>query len=211
LAKLLSLGLVEGSFIPPKEIRELRDLTRRRQKLIHMRTSERNRLNDVLRTSNIMLSSVVSDVFGVSGMAMVKALISDDDEKDIESIADLAKRKLRKKIPELTEALNGNLDKHQKNLIRQILEHLSFIDSQIAELEEMIDEKCQPYNEIIDIIDSHPGIDKVAAQSIIAEIGVNMEVFHSEHSLASWCGLSPGSNESAGKKNQHASKPGIIT
>lgn len=208
LAKLLSLGLVEGSFIPPKEIRELRDLTRRRQKLIHMRTSERNRLNDVLRTSNIMLSSVVSDVFGVSGMAMVKALISDDDEKDIESIADLAKRKLRKKIPELTEALNGNLDKHQKNLIRQILEHLSFIDSQIAELEEMIDEKCQPYNEIIDIIDSHPGIDKVAAQSIIAEIGVNMEVFHSEHSLASWCGLSPGSNESAGKKKSTRIKAG---
>jgi len=202
LAKLLALGLVEGSFVPPKYIRELRDLTRRRQKLIHMRSSERSRLLDVLRTSNIMISSVASDTFGVSGMAMIKALISDDEEQsnDIEAIANLAKRKLRQKIPQLIEALNGHLDKHQKELIREILEHLEFLDKQISKLERMIDEKCMPYQEIVDIIDSHPGIDKTAAQAILAEIGPDMEVFHSAGHLASWCGLSPGCNESAGKK-----------
>ncbi|MDO8686424.1 MAG: IS110 family transposase [Clostridiales bacterium] len=202
LAKLLALGLVEGSFIPPKYIRELRDLTRRRQKLIHMRSSERSRLLDVMRTSNIMLSSVVSDVFGVSGMAMIEALIADNDEEsiDVESIANLSQCALRKKIPQLIEALNGHLDKHQKNLTKEILDHLEFLESQIARLETMIDEKCEPYKEIIDIIDSHPGVNKTAAQAIIAEIGPDMEVFHSDDHLASWCGLSPSNNESAGKK-----------
>lgn len=205
LAKLLALGLVEGSFIPEKYIRELRDLTRRRQKLIQMRSSERNRLQDILRTSNIMLSNVTSDVFGVSGMAMLQALISDDnDEKDVASIAELARTKLRKKIPELVEALNGNIDEHHKKLIKHIFTHLELLDAQIQELEQMIDEKCEPYSELIDIIDSHPGIDKAAAQAILAEIGPDMDVFHSEDHLASWCGLSPGNHESAGKKKQHA-------
>ncbi len=211
LAKLLALGLVEGSFVPPKHIRELRDLTRRRQKLIHMRSSERSRLLDVMRTSNIMLSSVVSDVFGVSGMAMIEALISDNDEEstDIEFIANLSKRTLRKKIPQLVEALDGHLDKHQKNLMKEILDHLEFLESQISKLETMIDEKCEPYKEIIDIIDSHPGVNKTSAQAILAEIGADMEVFHSDDHLASWCGLSPGNNESAGKKKQHESKQAI--
>jgi len=210
LAKLLALGLVEGSFVPPKYIRELRDLTRRRLKLIYMRSSERSRLLDVLRTSNIMISSVASDVFGVSGMAMIDALISDDEKKssNIESIADLAKRKLRQKIPQLIEALNGHLDKHQKELITEILEHLEFLNSQIAKLESMIDEKCMPYKELVDIMDSHPGIDKIAAQAILAEIGPDMEVFQSENHLASWCGLSPGCNESAGKKKNTRVKAG---
>jgi transposase len=210
LAKLLALGLVEGSFVPPKYIRELRDLTRRRQKLIQMRSSERSRLLDVLRTSNIMLSSVVSDVFGVSGMAMIAALISDDEEKsnDVESIANLAKRKLRQKIPQLLESLNGQLNNHQKDLIKEILGHLDFLNSQIAKLESMIDEKCEPYKELIDIIDSHPGIDKTAAQAILAEIGPDMEVFHSEDHIASWCGLNPGNNESAGKRKSTRVKAG---
>ncbi len=210
LAKLLALGLVEGSFIPSKYIRELRDLTRRRQKLIYMRSSERSRLLDVLRTSNIMLSSVASDVFGVSGMLMLNALISDDKEQsqNAEDIANLAKRKLRQKIPQLVEALNGDLDKHKKGLIKEILEHLEFLDSQTSKLEQMIDEKCEPYNEFVNIIDSHPGIDKTSAQAILAEIGPDMKVFHSEDHLASWCGLSPGSNESAGKKKSTRTKEG---
>lgn len=210
LAKLLALGLVEGSFVPPKYIRELRDLTRRRQKLIYMRSSEKSRLLDVLRTSNIMISSVATDAFGVSGMAMINALISDDEKQsnNIEVIANLAKRKLRQKIPQLIEALDGNLDKHQKELITEILEHLDFLNSQIVKLESMIDEKCMPYKELVDIIDSHPGIDKTAAQAILAEIGSDMEVFHSEDHLASWCGLSPGCNESAGKKKSTRVKAG---
>ncbi len=199
IAKLLALGLIDGSFIPPKDIRELRDLTRRRQKLVNMRSSEKSRLIDILRSNNIMISSVASDVFGVSGMAIIRELIS-DDEPDTQSIANLAKRKLRNKIPELIESLNGHLGNHQKILIKEILEHLDFLDSQIAKLEEMIDEKCEPFKELVDIIDSHPGIDKISAQSIIAEIGTDMEVFHSAAHLASWCGLSPGNNESAGKK-----------
>lgn len=204
LAKLLVLGLVEGSFMPPKYIRELRDLTRRRQKLIQMRSSERRRLLDLLGTSNIMLDNVASDVFGVSGMAMLSALICDDHEKkDIASIADLAKRKLRQKIPELMEALNGKLDAHHKELIKDILAHLNMLDSQIDKIERMIDEKCEPYKELVDIIDSHPGIDKTAAQAILAEIGTDMDTFHSANHLASWCGLSPGNHESAGKKKLH--------
>lgn len=204
LAKLLALGLVEGSFIPPKYVRELRDLTRRRQKLVQMRSSERRRLLDILGTSNIMLDNVASDVFGVSGMEMLNALISNEsDKKDIVSIADLAKRKLRQKIPDLIEALNGKLDAHHKELIRDILKHLELLDSQIAKIEQMIDQKCEPYKELVDIIDSHPGIDKTAAQAILAEIGPDMEAFHSAHHLASWCGLSPGNHESAGKKKPH--------
>lgn len=200
LAKLLALGLIEGSFIPPKDIRELRDLTRRRQKLIQMRTSEKNRLMDILGTCNIMISNVVSNVFGVSGMEMLKALISEDGDKDAADIANLAKTKLRKKIPELMEALNGNLDKHHAQLINLILNHLSVLDEQIETIEHMIDEKCKPYQELIEIMDSHPGIDKTAAQALLAEIGPDMDAFNSPDHLASWCGVSPGNHESAGKK-----------
>ena len=202
LAKLLALGLVEGSFVPPREIRELRDLTRRRQKLISMRSSERNRLLDVLRTSNIMLSSVASDVFGVSGTAMLEALTAEDEQEtlDNDAIANLAKRRLRQKIPQLIEALNGHLDKHQKDLIHEIQKHLAFLDTQLERLEAMIDEMCEPYQELIDLMITHPGVNKTAAQAILAEIGTDMEVFHSAEQLASWCGLTPANNESAGIK-----------
>lgn len=207
IAKLLALGLIEGSFVPPKDIRELRELTRYRQKLVQMRSSERNRIQGILETCNIKLSCVVSDIFGVSGMAMLNALISDED-KEISEIADLAKRKLRRKIPEIMEALNGFMDKHHSKILRLILEHLAYLDEQIEEVENMIDEQCQPYQEVVNILETIPGVDKVASQSIIAEIGTNMSVFHSQDHLASWCGLSPGNNESAGKKKRTKVMPG---
>ncbi|MDI6602165.1 MAG: IS110 family transposase [Thermoanaerobacteraceae bacterium] len=123
-------------------------------------------------------------------------------------MANLVKKKLRKKIPEIIQALNGHLDKHHAMTLQHILDHLAFLEEQIEKVESMIDEKCQSYQELVDIIDSIPGIDKIAAQSIIAEIGTNMSVFHSQDHLASWCGLCPGNNESAGKKKRTKVRPG---
>jgi len=136
------------------------------------------------------------------GTAMLEALTAEDEQEtlDNDAIANLAKRRLRQKIPQLIEALNGHLNKHQKDLIHEIQKHLAFLDTQLERLEAMIDEMCEPYQELIDLMITHPGVNKTAAQAILAEIGTDMEVFHSAEQLASWCGLTPANNESAGIK-----------
>lgn len=209
IAKLLALGLVNGSFIPPKELRELRELTRYRDKLIAMRTSEKDRAHNILESCNIKLSSVATDIFGVSGMAMMKALIENNVEAHPEVVAELAKGRLRNKIPELVKALTGNMDFHHAQTLSMVLDHLAFLGEQIAKLEQRIEEKVQPYQQEIELLDTMPGIDKISAQSIIAEIGTDMSVFETPERLASWAGLSPGNNESAGKKKVPESDQGM--
>ena len=200
IAKLLALGLVNGSFIPPKDIRELRELTRYRTKIVSMRTSEKDRAHNLLEACNIKLASVATDIFGASGMAMMKALIDKTEEADPEEIARLAKGKLREKIPELTKALNGKMDLHHARMLQMVLEHLAFLNEQLAEIDRLIEEKCKPYQQEIELLDTIPGVDKVSAQAIFAEVGPDMSVFETPERLASWAGLSPGNNESAGKK-----------
>ena len=205
MSKLLALGLVNGSFIPPKDIRELRQLTRYRTKLVSMRTSEKDRVHNILESCNIKLSCVATDIFGASGMAIMEALIA--EESDPEELAQFAKGRLRNKIPDLVKSLNGKMSKHDIMVLKMVLDHLAFLNEQLAELDQMIVEKCKPYQQEIELLDTIPGIDITTAQAVVAEIGTDMSVFETPERLASWAGLSPGSNESAGKKKVHELDP----
>jgi len=133
-------------------------------------------------------------------MAMMKALIDKAEDAEPEELAQLAKGALRKKIPDLVKALDGKMDKHHSMMLQMVLEHLVFINEQLDELDHMIEEKCKPYQQEIELLDTIPGVDVTSAQAIVAEVGVDMTVFETPERLASWSGLSPGNNESAGKK-----------
>jgi len=193
LCKLLRNGLVRGSFIPPKDIRELRDLTRYKRKLTQAITCEKNRVQKVLEDANIKLSSVVSDSFGVSGSEIIEELMK--GELTIEKMVDLARGKLKKKREEIREALVGNFTEHQKFMIKSSLEHIKLVEKIIE-----IDKKIEKYREEYELFQTIPGVKEEGAASIIAEIGVDMDRFPSSEHLSSWAGMSPGNNETAGKK-----------
>ena len=198
LADLLCHGLLRSSFVPPKPIRELRDLTRYRRKLVESQTAERNRLLKLLETTNIKLASVACDVFGVSGQLMLKALL--EGKASPQEMAQLAKRRLRSKIPELELALEGKLEQHHRFLLRLQLDRLQAVEQDLTTLEQHIQEKLQPYAAQLALLQEIPGVDWTLAASIIAELGVDMSVFQSVSQLASWAGVCPGTNESAGKR-----------
>jgi len=198
LADLLCHGLLRSSFVPPKPIRELRDLTRYRRKLVESQTAERNRLLKLLETTNIKLASVACDVFGVSGQLMLKALL--EGKASPREMAQLAKRRLRSKIPELELALEGKLEQHHRFLLRLQLDRLQAVEQDLTTLEQHIQEKLQPYAAQLALLQEIPGVDWTLAASIIAELGVDMSVFQSVSQLASWAGVCPGTNESAGKR-----------
>lgn len=198
LADLLCHGLLRSSFVPPKPIRELRDLTRYRRKLVESQTAERNRLLKLLETTNIKLASVACDVFGVSGQLMLKALL--EGKASPQEMAQLAKRRLRSKIPELELALEGKLEQHHRFLLRLQLDRLQAVEQDLITLEQHIQEKLQPYAAQLTLLQEIPGVDWTLAASIIAELGVDMRVFQSVSQLASWAGVCPGTNESAGKR-----------
>lgn len=198
IAELLRFGLIRASFIPPKPIRELRDLTRYRTKLLRETNSEKNRVQKVLEDANIKLSSVATDIFGTSGMEMLGALL--EAKSTPEEMAELAKGKLRKKIPELVQALQGNVSEHHRYLVEMSLRHLEYLGELVADLDERIDKAMEPYREEQQLLMSITGIEKESAECIIAEIGVDMSQFPSESHLASWAGVCPGNNESAGKR-----------
>lgn len=200
IAKLLALGLVNSSFIPPKDIRELREMTRYRTKIVSMRTSEKARAHNILESCNIKLASVATDIYGASGMAIMQSLIENAEEANPQELAELAKGVLRNKIPDLIKALNGKMDKHHAMMLQMVLDHLAYLDEQLVELDYMIEEKCKPYQQEIELLDGIPGVDITSAQAIVAEVGADMSVFETPERLASWAGLSPGKNESAGKK-----------
>lgn len=202
LAGLLRHGLVQPSFIPPRDIRELRDLTRRRRTLMQQGASERNRVQKILEDANVKIGNVLSDVFGMSGQAMLEALL--DNDMTAEQMADLAQGRLRPKIPQISEALEGHsMRDHHRLLLRQILKHMAYIEEMVEELDREIWQKLQPYDEDVKLACSVPGIGRDAAASILAEIGTDMSEdgpFPGCHQLASWSGICPGNNESGGKR-----------
>jgi transposase len=202
LCKLLQNGLVKGSFIPPKDIRELRDLTRYKRKLIQSISAEKNRVQKVLEDANIKLSSVVSNTFGVSGSEIIEALIKGG--VSIEEMCDLSRGKLKKKKQEMKEALVGNFQEHHKFMIKASLEHIKSIEQIISEIDSEIDKKLARYREEYELLQTIPGVKEHGAASLIAEIGVDMSIFPTEAHLSSWAGVSPGNNESAGKKKPAA-------
>jgi transposase len=202
LASLLRHGLIQPSFIPPREIRELRDLTRRRRTLMQQGASERNRVQKILEDANVKIGNVLTDVFGMSGQAMLEALL--ENKMTAEQMAELAQGRLRPKIPQITEALEGHsMRDHHRLLLRQILKHMAYIEDMVEELDKEIWRKLQPYEEEVQLACSVPGIGRDAAASILAEIGPDMSEdgpFSGCHQLASWAGICPGNNESGGKR-----------
>ena len=207
IAHLFRNGLISGSFIPPREIRELRDLTRTRRKLVGAMTSEKNRVQKVLEDANIKISSVVSKVFGVSALAMICALL-EKDELSADEIAEMAKGKLKKKVDQLVEALNRNITDHHRFLLKQHLGHIDFLVEEIKEFDEEIHLRLVPYKKEFEDIQSVTGIKGISAASIIAEIGVDMSRFPDEAHISSWAGVCPGNNESAGKKKSGKTRRG---
>jgi transposase len=198
IADLLCHGLLRPSFVPPPSIRELRDLTRYRRKLVESRTAERNRLLKLLETANIKLASVATDVFGVSGLLMLHALV--EGKATAQEMAELAKKQLRKKIPELELALEGKVEEHHRFLLRVQLRRLQAVEEDLGILEQRIQEKLKPYAAQFTLLQEIPGIDETLAAAIIAELGVDMGVFENVSQLSSWAGVCPGNNESAGKR-----------
>ena len=198
LADLLCHGLLRSSFVPPKPIRELRDLTRYRRKLVESQAAERNRLLKLLETANIKLSSVTTDVFGASGRLMLRALI--EGKATPQEMAVLAKGKLRNKIPELELALEGNLQEHHRFLLELQLQRLEAAEKDLAMLEQRIQQRLEPYATQMQLLDEIPGVDWGVAAVVIAELGVDMSVFQTVSQLVSWAGICPGNNESAGKR-----------
>lgn len=206
LAQLGAHGLVRGSFVPPEPIRQLRDLTRTRTTMVRARAKEIQRLEKLLEDAGIKLSSVASDITGVSGRAMLEALIA--GQRDPNELADLAKRRLRSKIPALAEALTGRFAEHHAFLARL---HLDVIDQHthvVAELTARIEVVIEPFRGARDLIITIPGISTLVADVIIAETGADMSRFPTAGHLASWAGTCPGSNESAGRVTSTKTRPG---
>lgn len=198
IAQLLAHGLLRPSFVPPPPIRRLRDLTRYRKALTAERTSEVNRIHKVLEDAGVKLATVASNVMGVSGRAMMAALIHGAADPD--ALADLAKGRLRQKLPALRKALTGRFDGHHAFLLERMLAHVTDLEADIAALSERIADELRPFDRAVELIDSIPGVGRLAAEVIVAEIGVDMTQFPTPKHLASWAHLCPGQHESAGKR-----------
>jgi len=206
LAQLLEHGLLRGSFVPPVPIRELRDLTRYRKVLIQERTREANRLHKMLQDAGIKLASVATDILGVSGRAMLEALVQGTTDPAV--LAELARGKLRAKLPALREALAGRFRAHHAFLVSQLLAHLDYLEEAIGALSAQIAEVIAPFGEEVTRLDTLPGVDRRTAEVLIAELGVDMRVFPSDRHAASWAGLCPGNHESAGKHRSGRTRKG---
>jgi transposase len=206
LAQLLQAGLLRGSFIPTRPQREFRELTRHRSQLVAEKTRVANRLQQVLEDANIKLGTVATDILGASGRDMLRAMIA--GEQDPEKLADLARRQLRNKIPELRRALEGKVTDHHRFLMGQLLAQLDHLEGQIEALSRRIEEVSRPFAPAIAKVATLPGFDQRSAQNVVAEIGADMDVFPSAQHLASWAGVCPGNNESAGKRKSGATTRG---
>jgi transposase len=208
IAELLQHGLLKASFIPEAPQRDLRELVRYRTALIRERTREVNRVQKVLEDANIKLASVASDVMGVSGREMLAAVIAGND--DPEALAQLAKGRMRNKIAELERALRGRVKGNHRLLLRLHLEHIDELNAKLEELNQEIDRLVAPFdqNDEIERLDDIPGVGKEIAQVIVAELGTDMSRFPSSAHAASWAGLAPGKNESAGKNRSGKTPPG---
>ena len=199
IAKLLRVGLIEKSFVPSADLRELRELTRLRKKRIGNLTAEKNRIQKVLESSNVKLGTVISDVFGVSGRNLLTRLV-EQGYVDPDDIEHRVRGNVKKNVPRVAESLFGTLTKHQILLIRNCWEHITFLEKSIETLDAEIEAHLQPYKEEFMLLQTIPGVSELTAASIIAEIGVDMDQFPTADHLASWAGVAPGNHESAGKK-----------
>jgi transposase len=206
ICRLVRFGLVRASFVPPAPIRELRNLTRYRRARMEERTRETQRLDKVLQDAGVKLSSVASDVLGASGRDMLDALVAGSHDPAV--LAELARGKLRAKIPQLQKALAGRFGPNHALLVGEILAHLDYIDESLERLQAGIDQLVAPFAEARDRLMTIPGIDAVAAEAIIGEIGVDMSAFPTAAHLASWAGMCPGQHESAGKSRHGTARRG---
>ena len=198
IAELLQHGLLRSSFVPPTPIRQLRDLTRLRTSLRQDHTAVANRMQKILEDANIKLASVASDWLGVSGRAILTQLLA--GEEDAAKLAALSRGRLRSKLPAMELALEGRMTEHHRWLLRLLLEQLKCLEAQMTELDTKIQAQLEAYQAAIALCTTIPGIEEVAAANLLAEIGVNMEQFPSARHLASWAGICPGNQESAGKR-----------
>ena len=198
IANLLRHGLLKASFIPPKPIRELRELVRTHTHLMQERNRHINRIHKVLETANIKLGSVVSDVVGKSAREMLEALIA--GESDPLKLAKLARGRMRPKIALLQQALQGHLEPHHRFLLSQTLAHLDVLQQRVEQLEQEVEERLSPFEKSLALLMTIPGISRRSATIILSEIGTDMGAFPSAAHLASWVGICPGSHLSAGKR-----------
>lgn len=206
IAQLLRHGLVRGSYIPNRDQRELRELVRYRRSLVEEISRESNRVQKVLEGANIKLGSVASNVLGVSGRRMLKAIV--DGETDPTKLADLSLKTLRKKIPELQKALKGLLGPHQRFLLRKQLDHIEYLEFQVTQLDTEVADRFYSFEEDLELLASIPGVGRRTAEHVLAEIGTDMTRFKDAKHLVSWAGLAPGQNESAGKRKSENTKKG---
>lgn len=206
ICQLMEAGLLRGSFVPPKPQRALRTLTRYRKTQIKARADEANRLHKALEDTGIKLDCVATDILGKSGRDMLDALCSGTTDPEI--LADLARGKLRKKIPALRDALVGRFEPLHALLISSILAHLDFLDEQIERLSDAIEEQLRPFEPAVELLRTVDGIETRTAQNILAEIGVDMSVFPTAGHLASWAGQCPGNDQSAGKRRSGRTRKG---
>ena len=206
IAQLLECGLLRGSFVPPPPIRELRDLTRYRKALIQDRTREANRLHKVLEDAGVKLATVASDILGVSGRAMLTALVEGTNDPTV--LAELARGKLRQKLPALRHALTGRFRGHHAFLVSQLLAHLDYLDETIGTLSEQIEAHLAPFAAAAARVATIPGVKQRSVENLLAEIGVDMARFPTPGHLVSWAGVCPGNNASAGKRRRGRTRKG---
>ncbi len=206
LADLLRHGLLRASFIPPVPVRELREFLRYRKTLVQERAQEVNRLQKLLEGANIKLAAVATDVLGLSGRDMLHALIA--GEQDPEVLADLARGKLRSKLPVLRQALQGRVKPYHLSLLMRILAHIEFLEESLTQLQQDIEQHLAPFADAVTLLQDIPGVGPVAAETIVAEIGIDMSRFPSAKHLASWAGVCPGNKQSGGKRLSGAATKG---
>lgn len=206
ICDLLQHGLLRPSFIPQRPQRELRELVRYRRSLIEERSREANRIQKLLEGANIKLASVATDVLGASGRAMLRALVA--GEEDPKSLAQLARGRLREKLPALEDALQGLMGPHQRFLLASQLRHFGNLEAEIEQLDDEVDRRLNPFEETVAMVDTIPGVGRRTAEIIVAEIGTDVTQFPSASHLASWAGLCPGNNRSADKNRRSPTRKG---
>ncbi len=206
IAQLLQCGLLRGSFVPPRPVRELRDLTRSRTTLEQQRAAVLNRIHKVLEDANLKLGTVATDISGVSGRAILQALV--DGQTDPATLAELAKGRLRKKVVSLREAVTGHVTDHHRFLLRRLMSELRFLDEEIAAFNSRIEDVTRPFDSLIALLDTAPGVNRRTAENVLAEVGPDMTVFPSAKHLASWAAICPGHYESAGRQTHGTIRKG---
>jgi transposase len=206
IAELLQYGLLRASFIPPLGQRELRELTRYRSSFVRERTNLVNRVQKVLESANIKLSSVATDVMGISSRAMLAAII--EGKSNPEEMAELARGRMRDKREQLTKALEGRVKAHHRFVLTELLCQIDSLDETMARFDHEIEEYCRPFEEAVQLLDTIPGVGRQAAEIIVSEIGIDMLRFPDANHLAAWAGVAPGNNESAGKRRSGRTRRG---